>query len=79
MCVGERTYGDNVVLVNVYMEVLCVAEWTYGGTLSVGEWTYGGTVCVGEWINGGIVCVGEWTYGGNVVLVNEYMEVLCCW
>ena len=24
MCVGEWTYGDNVVLVNGYMEVLCV-------------------------------------------------------
>ena len=24
MCVGEWTYGDNVVMVNVYMEVLCV-------------------------------------------------------
>jgi len=23
------------------------------------------------------VCAGEWKYGGNVVLVNEYMEVLC--
>jgi len=23
------------------------------------------------------VCVGEWTYEGNVVLVNEYMVVLC--
>ena len=23
------------------------------------------------------MCVGEWTYGGNVVLVNEYMLVLC--
>ena len=66
MCVGEWTYGDNVVLVIGYMEVLCVAEWTCVGT-----------VCFGEWIYGGIVCVGEWTYGGNVVLVNGYMEVLC--
>ena len=24
MCVGEWTYGRNVVLVNGYMEVLCV-------------------------------------------------------
>ena len=24
MCVGEWTYGSNVVLVNGYMEVLCV-------------------------------------------------------
>ena len=24
MCVGERKYGGNVVLVNGYMEVLCV-------------------------------------------------------
>ena len=24
MCVGEWTYGDNVVFVNGYMEVLCV-------------------------------------------------------
>jgi len=24
VCVGEWTYGDNVVLVSVYMEVLCV-------------------------------------------------------
>jgi len=23
------------------------------------------------------VCVGDWSYGGNVVLVNEYMKVLC--
>jgi len=23
------------------------------------------------------VCVVEWIYGGNVVLVNEYMVVLC--
>ena len=33
MCVGEWTYGGNVVLVNGYMEVLCVAEWTYGGNV----------------------------------------------
>ena len=24
MCVGERKYGDNVVLVNGYMDVMCV-------------------------------------------------------
>jgi len=24
VCVGEWTYGGNVVLVNVYMEALCV-------------------------------------------------------
>ena len=66
MCVGEWTYGGNVVLVNGYMEVLCVAEWTYGVT-----------VCVCEWICGGIVCVGEWKYGGNIMLVNGYMEILC--
>ena len=24
MCVGEWTYGGNVVLLNVYMEVLCL-------------------------------------------------------
>ena len=23
------------------------------------------------------MCVCEWTYGGNVLLVNEYMVVLC--
>jgi len=33
VCVGEWTYGDNLVLVNGYMEVLCVAEWTYGGNV----------------------------------------------
>ena len=26
MCVGEWTYGGNVVLVNAYMEVLCVLD-----------------------------------------------------
>ena len=30
MYVGEWKYGGNVVLVNGYMEVLCVGEWTYG-------------------------------------------------
>ena len=33
MCVGEWTYGGNVVLVNGYMEVMCFAEWTYGITV----------------------------------------------
>ena len=33
MCVGEWTYGGNVVLVNGYMKVLCVAEWIYGNTV----------------------------------------------
>jgi len=45
VCVGELTYGGYVVLVNGYMEVLCVLEWAYGGTVSVGEWIYGG-MCV---------------------------------
>jgi len=47
VCVGEWTYGGNVVLVNAYMEVLCVL---LNGHIKV--------VCVGEWIYGGIVCVG---------------------
>ena len=51
---------------HVHVEVLCVAEWTYGGTLCVAEWTYGGTVCVGEWTYGVTVCVGEWTCGGSL-------------
>jgi len=33
-----------VVLVNAYMELLCVAEWTYGVTVCVGQWKYGGIV-----------------------------------
>ena len=34
MCVGECTYGGNVVLVNGYMEgTVCVVEWTYGGNV----------------------------------------------
>jgi len=27
VCVGERTYGGNVVLLKEYMSVLCVGEW----------------------------------------------------
>jgi len=33
VCVGEWTYGGNVVLVNGYMEVMFFAEWTYGITV----------------------------------------------
>ena len=29
MCVGEWTYGGNLLLVNGYMEVMCVGKWTY--------------------------------------------------
>jgi len=68
VCVGDWTYGGNMVLVNEYMEVLYVL---LNGHMEV--------VCFGEWIYGGTVCVGEWTYGVNVVLVNGYMEVLLCW
>jgi len=33
VCVGDWTYGGNVVLVNGYMEVVCVGERTYGGNV----------------------------------------------
>jgi len=53
--VFEWTYGGNVVLVNGYMEVLCVL---LNGHMEV--------LCV--LVNGHVevLCVGEWTYGGTV-------------
>ena len=59
MCFGECTYGGNVVLVNGYMEVLCVLV---NGHMEV--------LCV--LVNGHLqlMCVGEWTYEGKFVLVN---------
>ena len=68
MCVGEWTYGGNVVLANGYMEVMCVL---LNGHMEV--------LCVGEWIYGGIVCDGEWTYGSNVFWRMDIWRYCVCW
>jgi len=69
VCVVELTYGGNVVLVNGYMEVLCLLVNGHMEVLFVLVNGHLEVLCVLVNRDMEVIYVGEWIYGGTVSVV----------